>query len=456
MEIGKMAIAAAALIEAGDVEAAQVQIVDRLRERPEDPALWAEAGFFLQHIGSDEDALGCLERAWALGGRDIRIPYYQGLASRALGRPAEAESHFRQALARDDRYGDAWQHLGLALAYQGRFDEAVACLEAARVRLEDGASLGDRIWRTRFQAGQWDEAWRLCEASVPADLDERWQQMHGTGHRRWRGEPLAGQEIVLFSHGGNGDTIHYFRYLDRVLAAGPERVTLLVQPGLVSLLRASPAVVRAGAERVRVLEDAAALEDRPGYFMWFEGLAMLHRARPDDVPSQPYLMPPPERAAVWAERLGGTGRKIGVVWRGSPAMPEDHWRSVPLDQVEPLFGVAGTRWFALQPGPLPEDEAAILARAGVADLSADLADFTETAAILANLDLLITIDSAPAHLGGALGRPTWMLNRASSEWRWGWRQTESFWYPSMRLFNQEHLGDWAPAIAEVRQALVAG
>jgi ADP-heptose:LPS heptosyltransferase len=110
-------------------------------------------------------------------------------------------------------------------------------------------------------------------------------------------------------------------------------------------------------------------------------------------------------------------------------------------------------WFALQPGPLPDDEAARLARSGVTDLSTDLIDFSETAAILANLDLLITIDSAPAHLGGALGRPTWMLNRANSEWRWGWKQTESFWYPTMRLFNQDQLGEWDPVIAAVGTAL---
>ena len=451
-----MAIAAAAMIEAGDVEAAQSQIVDRLRDRPEDPARWAEAGFFLQHIGNDADALGCLERAWALGGRDIRIPYYLGLASRSLGLPAEAEGYFRQALALDDRYGDAWQHLGVTLAHQGRFADAVICLEQARSRLDDPSGLGDRIWRTRFQAGDWSEAWRLCEESLPADLDERWRQTHGTGHRRWRGEPLGGQEIVLFSHGGNGDTIHYFRYLDHLLAAGPDRITLLVQPALIPLLRASPVCARTGGERIRVLPADAALEDRPGYFMWFEGLAMVYRARPGGEPPQrPYLAAAPERAAFWAERLGGSGTRIGLVWRGSPAMPEDHWRSIPLDQFRPLFETAGCRWFALQQGGLSDEERLILAQGRVTDLSTALTDFAEAAAIFANLDLIVTIDSAPAHLGGALGRPTWMLNRATSEWRWGWRPAGSFWYPAMRIFNQDQLGDWAPVIAAVQKALVA-
>ena len=456
VEIGKMAIAAAAMIEAGDVEAAQAQIVDRLRERPEDPSLWAEAGFFLQRIGTDAEAIGCLERAWALGGRDIRIPYYLGIACRALGRPVEAEPHFRQALALDDRYGDAWHHLGLTLAHQGRFAEAIAAFEAARTRLDDGTSLGDRIWRTRFLAGDWEEAWRLCEAALPADIEARWRQMHGTGHRRWRGEPLAGQEIVLFSHGGNGDTIHYFRYLDQVLASGPDQVTLIVQPALIALVQASPALARAGSIPIRVMTTEQALEDRPGYFMWFEGLAMLYGARPDAAaPWQPYLAPPPDWAAFWADRLGEGGTRIGLVWRGSPAMPEDRWRSIPLELFQPLFAVAGCRWFALQQGALPDDEAAVLAASGVTDLSATLSDFAETAAILANLDLVITIDSAPAHLGGALGRPTWMLNRATSEWRWGWKQSQTFWYPTMRIFNQDQLGDWAPTIEAVRTALVA-
>lgn len=451
-----MAIAAAAMIEAGDVEAAQAQIVDRLRERPEDPALWAEAGYFLQQIGNDAEAAGCLEQAWALGGRDIRIPYYLGIASRSLGVPAEAEAHFRQALALDDRYGDAWHHLGLTLAHQGRFVDAIAAFEAAETRLDDGTGLGDRIWRTRFLAGDWDEAWRLCEASLPDDLDVRWRQMHGTGHRRWRGEPLAGQEIVLFSHGGNGDTIHYFRYLDRVLAAGPDQITLIVQPALVSLVRAAPILAQTGSTLIRVMTTEDSLEDRPGYFLWVEGLAMLYRARPGaEPPQQPYLAAPPDRAAFWKGQFGmGAGTKVGLVWRGSTGMPEDRWRSIPLDQFLPLFGVPGCRWFALQQGPLDDQETAILARAGVTDLSAALTDFAETAAIIANLDLVITIDSAPAHLGGALGQPTWMLNRATSEWRWGWKQDRTFWYPTMRIFNQDRLGDWAPVITAVRGALV--
>jgi tetratricopeptide (TPR) repeat protein len=456
VEIGKIAIASAAMIEAGDVEGAQAQVVDRLRERPEDPSLWAEAGYFLQRIGNDADALGCLERAWELGGRDIRIPYYLGIAHRTLGQPAEAEGHFRQALALDERYGDAWHHLGVSLAHQGRFDEAVACFEAARARLDDDAGLGDRIWRTRYLAGARDEAWALCEAAVPEDIEARWHQMHDTGHRRWRGEPLAGQDIVLFSHGGNGDTIHYFRYLDQVLAAGPDRITLIIQPALVSLARSSPVLARAGADRIRIMTTEGRLEDRPGYFLWFEGLAMLFRAKPETMaPWQPYLAADPVRTDHWAAALAGAGRKVGLVWRGSPGMPEDRWRSIPLDQFAGLFQVPDCRWFALQQGPLPAEERDLLARTGVSDLSAALTDFSETAAILANLDLVITIDSAPAHLAGALGRPTWMLNRATSEWRWGWKQTGSFWYPTMRIFNQDRLGDWAPVLSAVRSALVS-
>jgi tetratricopeptide (TPR) repeat protein len=457
VEIGKIAIGAAAMIEAGDVEGAQARIVDRLRERPEDPALWAEAGYFLQRIGNDADALDLLERAWALGSRDIRVPYYLGVAHRALGQAARAEAAFRQALALDDRYGDAWHLLGLALAQQGRFAEAIDCFEAARARLDDDTGLGDRIWRTRFLAGEWDEAWRLCQASLPDDLEARWRDLHGTGHRQWRGESLTAQEIVLFSHGGNGDTIHYFRYLDQVLAAGPERITLIIQPALVRLALASPIVAAAGPDRIRVMTTEGALEDRPGYFMWFEGLAMLYGAKPGTVaPWQPYLAAEPTRAEFWATRLGAArDRKIGLVWRGSPGMPEDRWRSIPLEQFLPLFGLPGCRWFALQQGPLPDEEKAMLARAGVEDLSAGLSDFSETAAILANLDLVITIDSAPAHLGGAMGRPTWMLNRATSEWRWGWKQTRSFWYPTMRLFNQDQLGEWAAAVAAVRAAMTA-
>ncbi|MEI9988316.1 MAG: hypothetical protein WDN69_37595 [Aliidongia sp.] len=146
---------------------------------------------------------------------------------------------------------------------------------------------------------------------------------------------------------------------------------------------------------------------------------------------------------------------IGLSWAGSPAMPEDRWRSIALEEFVPLFGLPGLRFVALQKGPLAEAERALLQAHGVIDLSDEIGDFTDTAGAISALDRVVAVDSAVAHLAGALGTETWLLNRASSEWRWGWQQAASFWYPRMRIFNQAAIGDWSGAIRNVAQALLS-
>jgi len=444
-----------ALVEAGD-PGAEALLMGELRRRADDPLAWSEAGSVLYRLGRWAESRTCLEQAVARGERGTGTLAPLGFASYLTGAFRQSAECFIALLQEDPGSGECWRGLGTALAAEGRPEEALKSFEEAARFLPDDSGIGDRIWRLYFAFGAWDKAWEAFDALVPPDLESRWQALHGTGHRLWRGEDLAGQDLVIFSHGGHGDTIQHFRWIEPLLALGPNRITALVQPGLVRVLEESPIAARAGADRLLIRAEESGVEDRPGYFSWWEGIAGRFRARPDHAGwTGPYLAAPSARAADWRQRLGaGPGeRLIGLSWARSPAMPEDRWRTIPPDEFRPILATPGCRFVALQKGPLDPETRARLNALGVFDPSEDLEDFADTAAIIANLDLVIAVDSAVAHLAGALGVETWLLNRAPSEWRWGWKPSTSFWYPGFRIINQAEIGDWSGALGAVAAAL---
>jgi tetratricopeptide (TPR) repeat protein len=452
---GPLFKAVMAMVEAGDA-GAETYLMDALRQRVDDPAAWEDAGMVLFRLGRWADSCTCFEQATALGEGGADILAMLGLARYLTGAFERAAECFLAVLNADPDAGEAWRGLAMALAASGNFEAARQSFETAARLLPGDGAIGDRLWRLKFQFGHWDDAWRDFDTLVPEDIETRWQAQHGTRHTLWRGEALDGKDLVVFSHGGHGDAIQHFRWIGPLLARHPARITALVPSALVGLLNDSPAMAAAGPQRLRILADDAAVEDNPGYFTWWEGLARRFAARPGQVfGAAPYLAVPEIRRGAWRRRFeaaDGT-QLIGLSWAGSPAMPEDRWRSIPLTAFIPLFKRPGVQFVALQKGPLTDEDRALLQAHDVIDLSGEIGDFRDTAGAVAALDRVIAVDSAVAHLAGALGTETWLLNRASSEWRWGWRQDTSFWYPRMRIFNQSEIGDWPGVISAVARAL---
>jgi hypothetical protein len=173
----------------------------------------------------------------------------------------------------------------------------------------------------------------------------------------------------------------------------------------------------------------------------------------------PYLFADPARIVAWRERLDGRlphgVRRIGLAWTGRPTHPNDRRRSLPLARLAPLAAAGPASFVSLQK-PLPQsDEASLALFPGLADISGELSDFGETAAAIANLDLVITVDTAMGHLAGALGKPVWIMLPKASDWRWLLARSDSPWYPTARLFRQQTPGAWEPVISEVTAALAA-
>jgi hypothetical protein len=187
-------------------------------------------------------------------------------------------------------------------------------------------------------------------------------------------------------------------------------------------------------------------------------LPLLFGTTLDNIPSDvPYLHAEPEKRREWRRRLdqgGGSALNIGLCWAGHPRHPNDRRRSLPLVRLMPLLSESRAAFYSLQKGPA-KLQAAEGASAGLTDWTDDLTDFSDTAALLSELDLVITVDTSIAHLAGALGKPVWVLLPFAADWRWLMERHDSPWYPTMRLFRQEHPGDWNRPLREVAEALAA-
>jgi Glycosyltransferase family 9 (heptosyltransferase) len=261
----------------------------------------------------------------------------------------------------------------------------------------------------------------------------------------WRGEgDIAGQTILLHSEQGFGDSIQFCRYVPLVAARGA-RVLLEVDPPLCGLM-----ATLAGVAQIVAKGDAL-----PDYDLHCPllSLPMAFETRLETIPaSARYLHAPDSAVAQWRQRLGNArGLKIGLAWSGNPNHVRDRERSMAFDQLAPLLDIDAT-FVSLQKQYRPS-ETERLVQTGIRDVSADLHDFTDTAALVSALDLVIAVDTGVAHLAGALGKPVWIMVTHAPDWRWLLDRDDSPWYPTVRLFRQDASRDWGDVVARVGDAL---
>ncbi|MBK9114871.1 MAG: tetratricopeptide repeat protein [Betaproteobacteria bacterium] len=400
-----------------------------------------------------------------------------------MGSLEDAEALFRSAAAADPDNVDAWSFLATALDRQDREAEAIAAFErAVAVHARAGADGDVRfgLAASLATAGRLAEAIALFEAFLPAHpsakaylfyshtlllagrLPEGWwfnefRWMTGQfvdrkpsfGRPAWTGQDLRGRTILIHVEQGLGDSIQFVRYVPRVKALGAT-VLLVVRPELERLLTGFP-----GVDRLLVAGDTVTLAC--DYVVHLLSLPEVFRTALDSVPADvPYLEAPEDARAQWRERLAGApGLRVGLVWAGNPDHPGDRSRSIALDALAPLGAVPGVRYFSLQKGERAAQARTPPPGLDLVDLSAAIGNFTDTAAIIANLDLVVCVDTAVAHLAGALGKDVWMLISQPPDWRWLLGRADTPWYPTMRLFRQAVRGRWDEAIAEVAAALRA-
>lgn len=401
-------------------------------------------GLALQDLNRLEESLASFDKALLLRPGDAEVLNNRGNVLQDLGRPEESLASYDRAVQLLPNYVEAFNNRGNALRSLGRTAEAMLDYDMA-VRLRP--SFGDvRLNRSLCLLGMGDFEWGLEE------YEWRWESGQFGGPRRvlaqplWLGQmPLGGKTLLLHAEQGLGDTLQFCRYA-KLAAEQGATVLLEVQAELKQLLAGVE-----GAAQVFARGEALPAFDCHCPLL---SLPLAFGTRLDTIPAQAaYLKADPIRSNVWHGRLGGQGLpKIGLAWSGSTYHINDRRRSIPLADLVKLVS-RRARFVSLQKEVRSSDQPALAACPGILHYGQELRDFTETAALVANLDLVISVDTAVAHLAAALGKPVWLLVAFSFDWRWLYGCGDSPWYPTMRLFRQSNYDDWGSVIAKVRQAL---
>jgi Flp pilus assembly protein TadD len=435
--LGSLAADVGRLDEAADLIAKAIAV------NPNVAQYHANLGAILARSQRFDLAIAALRRAVELDPAMTSAWYNLGSAYLAMFEFAQAIPIFQKAISLDPNWPEPHNNLGLALRNEARHAEAAAAFKRALALRPDYASAHWNLSWTLLLFGDYEAGWREYEWRLkcpPVATARNFAQP------RWNGDELSGKTILLHAEQGFGDMIQVIRYAPLVARRGG-KVIVECRPELVQLFRA---VV--GVERVVALGEPMPPFDVQCPMM---SLPLAFGTTLATIPATvPYLTAPADRIEAWRQRIGDDGRlRIGLVWAGRPAQQYDRRRSSRLDHFAPLAQVKSTRFFSLQKGEAAAQYATPPPAMEITDFSPDLNDFAETAALIANLDLVIGVETAVTHLAGAMGKPVWAILAHVADWRYMLDRADCAWYPTMRLFRQIKPGDWDAVIKEVASAL---
>jgi Flp pilus assembly protein TadD len=449
-----------------------------LRFEPNDPVALNNLGTTFWLMGRNEEAEGYYRQALELKPDDYSIANNLGNTLWHRNSLDEGAVFYRRALELRPDSAETWMNLGVLLTDLGQYADATRCIEES-LRLRPGSHEAyDNLGATLARQGFWDQALDCCNRAlaiephfpearrnrgliwlIRGDFEHGWPEYewrlsckrhvgYNPDSPRWTGEDLRGRTILLHAEQGFGDTIQYIRFVTEVRKRNAGSVIVICQQALLRLFARIPGidVLREEHSPVPPFHIHASLCSLPAIL----GATLANLPAP-----LAYLSADPETIAQWRTKLaralaGDMDRalKIGIVWQGNPKHRQDRFRSFRLKDFEPLARLPGVRLVSLQKDHGTEQLRDLGGRFPVIDLasksaeSEDRRDFLDTASIVSQLDLVISADSAVAHLAGSLGARVWVALPSVAEWRWMIDCEDSPWYPSMRLFRQGKAGDW--------------
>ena len=423
-----------------------VRCIDRaLQLWPDHHDAHINRGLALKELGRLEEAATSCRRGVELNPTIAQSHYNLGSIYQQQGKLDDAASCFRRALSLQPDHAEALNNLGLALREQGQFDEAASCFRQALALNPTSVESHMNQASLSLLRGDFDHGWQQYEWRWQAGLKAR----RDPGRPLWDGAPVQGKTVLIYAEQGYGDTLQFIRYATLVKGLG---ATVLVeeQARMIPLLSTCP-----GIDRI-----AASGAELPPFDLYSPLLSLprLLGTSLETIPAQvPYLFADPTKVAHWREILKEVlGFRIGINWHGREGEGDFRKRDIPLTCFSSLVQIPGVSLISLQRGADPKELAATDYRPPIFDPGNNLdanGAFTDTAAIMMNLDLVITSDTAVPHLAGALGIPVWTALPFLPDWRWLLDRSDSPWYPTMRLFRQPQSGDWNSVFADIRAAL---
>jgi Flp pilus assembly protein TadD len=418
-----------------------------LSRDPTHASSWINMGVALRAIGQVDAGVASLFRGAALKPNDAGVQSNLGNALRAAGRLNEAAEHHMAAVEMAPDDGAFHYNLGLVRRDLGALDAALSCFKDAEAKGYDKPDL------------HWDRALtRLLDGDMArgmADYEWRWKisdaKPRGFTEPVWTGETLESGTLLVYAEQGFGDTLQFFRYLP-LLKGKAARIIFECQAPLARLFQGSP--LSDGVEIVPRAEDPDSGVPLPPFDAQIALLSLPHVLGAADtlIPGDmPYIPPPPGSHTVTAP----PGHlKVGLTWAGKPSHRNDRNRTTTLQTFMPLLEQPGVTFFSLQLGAPADDIARFGAGGLVHDLRPYVRDFSDSAAVLSKLDLVICVDTSLAHLAGAMARPVWTLLPFAPDWRWRLNRPDTPWYPSMRLFRPDSPRDWTGVMDQVKAALI--
>jgi Flp pilus assembly protein TadD len=439
------------LLRGGDAARISPQYLACLRATPDDLRLRYAYAEHLRERGEATQAIAVLDPVLRTHPASAEAHYQTGMALAEAARFDDAADRFRDAIRLDPGPAAFWSNLGTMLKIQGRFDEALDAYAQALARAPTDRQIRVNRAVARLHAGRFAEAWQ----------DEDWV-LAEPGRVVLPAQKLlpplsvlpdlTGRTVLVVQEEGFGDTLQFLRYLP-LLANRGARVAVAVPPELTRLMRTVPGVADVPAGDAPVPQH--------DFHCSFNGLPRAFETTLETIPcAVPYLVADPALVAHWARRLPATeALRIGLVWAGQarPWLPGfvglDRRRSTDLATLAPLAAVSGVEFVSLQKGGAAPGARTPADALDLHDVMAEVRDFADTAAIVANLDLVISVDTSVVHLAGAMGKPVFLLDRYDNCWRWLSGRDDSPWYPGLRIFRQGRPGEWAPVIARVAAAL---
>ncbi len=414
-------------------------------------AAYVNLAMTLKELGRTEEAVDNYTQAIRLDPNSPEARNNLGIALKELGRLEEAVGSYAEAIRLEPDYAEAHSNMGIALHARGDHNAALESFERAiQIKPEYAQAHWNRslvlLVKGRFEEGWGEYRWRrktsLAQFAYPHRLDKP----------LWDGGLFAGKRLLVHYEQGLGDNLQFVRYLPMVKQRGgtvifeaPQSMYGLLKSfdGIDELVEASPA-----APPDVEFDLCVSLMDLPGIF----------GATLDNIPADvPYIHADPAKAEHWWQRFAGDGFKVGLVWGGRPTGPNEvlslQHRSCRLEHLAPLVDVPGVALYGLQKGPAAAQAGQLPRRIMISNHGEHFEDFSDTAAAIENMDLVISIDTSVAHLAGAMGKPVWVLLKTDADWRWLLDRDDNPWYPTMRLFRQTKVGDWADVLCRVADEL---
>lgn len=391
----------------------------------------------------DEDVVAVFRQAVETQPPDARNNNNLGYMLSELGRYGEADEQFHAAIKLDPNSVNAQCNLAACLHRQGKLDQSLAvCDRAIEINPKWAGAHLNRAFTLLLQ-GEYEQGWQEYSwrfRCKPWSTDRRHYS-----RRIWDGESIKGKRVLLFKEQGFGDTLQFVRYAKNVAGRGGH-VILQCQDTLAGLL--------AGVDGVAEVVPAGSGIPEFDVYSPLASLPAMFKTTIETIPADvPYISAAPADTEAWRERLGQSDRmRVGIVWSGNPGGLAYRQNRLPVDVAASLLDVEGAEFYSLQVGA-SADDISQLDQDKIIDLSPHLTDFSQTAAAIGEMDLVISVDTSVVHLAGAMGKDVWVLLAAVPDWRWMLDRTDSPWYPTARLFRQKNAGDWGELVGRLRGAL---